>query len=159
MNAPTPAAPLLREVARLYVRAQRVQAKCRDGASTVQCHVLTELLRHDGLTQQALAERLGLDKGWISRAVDALVADGTVWKRQSELDKRSVALSLTPEGRTRAERLEQELNGHAAQLLRGIPCEQQGQIQQSLALLLQALRRHDDSQDGACASTSATRLY
>ena len=157
MTAPAPAAPLLREVVRLYVRAQRAQAKCRDGASTVQCHVLTELLRQPGLTQQALAERLGLDKGWISRAVEALVADGAVWKRPSELDRRSVALGLTPAGRVRAELLEQELNGHAAQLLAGIPHRQHAQIQASLAMLLRALRQADERKgDGCGAGTSAS---
>lgn len=66
---PAAAAPLIREIVRLYVRAQRKQAHCGDGASTVQCHVLTELMREEGMGQQALAQRLGLDKGWISRRV------------------------------------------------------------------------------------------
>ncbi len=134
------AGPLLREVARLYVRAQRTQVACCDGASNVQCHVLTELLRADGLTQRALVERLNLDKGWISRAVDALVADGAVDKRQSERDRRSVNLSLTAAGRARAGKLERQLNGHAAALLDAIPAEHHAQVQQSLHLLLQALQ-------------------
>jgi amino-acid N-acetyltransferase len=137
-----PATQLVREVVRLYVREQRHQARCGDGGSTVRCHVLMELLRQQGVTQQALVERLGLDKGWISRAVEALVADGTVSKQASEQDRRSVTLALTPAGRLRAGALEQQLNGHAAQLLARIPQDRHAQVQESLQLLLDALSGH-----------------
>jgi DNA-binding MarR family transcriptional regulator len=130
---------LLREVARLYVRKQRAQASCRDGASTVQCHVMTELLRQDGLTQQILVERLGLDKAWLSRAVDALVEAGAVRKQASPIDRRSVNLSLTRKGRSRAKKLELELKGHAVQLMDAIPKSKHAQIAESLQLLLVAL--------------------
>lgn len=133
---------LVREVSRLFVRSQRAQTSCVDGASNVQCHVLTELLRVDGITQQALAERLSLDKAWISRAVDSLVGDGVVSKLPHDLDKRSVQLSLTPLGRVRAEKLEQALNAHAAQVFDSIPAEKHAQIMDSLAILFEALNKH-----------------
>ena len=134
----TPGA-LVRELSRLFVRSQRAQSSCVDGASNVQCHVLTELLRVDGLTQQALVERLSLDKAWISRAVDALVSDGVVAKRPHEDDKRSVKLSLTALGRIRAENLESTLNAHAAQVFEHIAVDQHAQIQDALAVLVSAL--------------------
>lgn len=140
MPSKTNSGSLVREVSRLFVRSQRAQTSCVDGASNVQCHVLTELLRVDGITQQALAERLSLDKAWISRAVDALVGDGVVSKLPNELDKRSVQLSLTPLGRVRAEKLEQTLNAHAAQVFDSIPAEKHAQIIDSLTILFDALR-------------------
>lgn len=162
-NTPDLAGALLRDVARLYMRAQRSQVACCDDASTVQCHVLTELLRADGLTQRALVERLNLDKGWISRAVDALVAEGAVDKRQSERDRRSVNLSLTAAGRARAGKLERQLNSHAAALLDAIPAGHHAQVQQSLDLLLQALQgdtaqpRQDPRACSAAANTLVLR--
>jgi amino-acid N-acetyltransferase len=132
--------PLLREVARLYVRAQRTQIACCDGASNVQCHVLTELLRNDGLTQRALVRRLNLDKGWISRAVDALVEEGAITKQQNEVDRRSVKLSLSASGLRRAENLEYQLNSHAGRLLEAIPANRHAQVQEALQLLLLALQ-------------------
>ena len=129
----------MREIVRLYVRAQRKQAKCGDGASTVQCHVLTELLREEGLAQRALAERLGLDKGWISRAVDTLVMAGDISKHTSEQDRRSVTLSLTPAGRIRARELAHDLDDHAARLLQHVPHDRHVQVQDSLQLLFDAL--------------------
>lgn len=132
--------PLLREVARLYIRAQRSRIACCDGASNVQSQVLTELLRNEEMTQRALVERLNLDKGWISRAVDALVAEGAVAKRQSEVDRRNQKLSLTVAGRLRARKLEQQLNGHATGLMRAVPVDRHAQVQESLQLLLKALQ-------------------
>ncbi|GAB3257392.1 bifunctional helix-turn-helix transcriptional regulator/GNAT family N-acetyltransferase [Chitinimonas naiadis] len=140
MHSPPSAGELLREVARIYVREQRTQAACRDGASTVQCHVMTELLRQERLTQQALVIQLDLDKGWISRAVEALVLDGTVIKRPNIDDRRSAWLSLSPAGRLRARRLNTELNAHADQVLAKVPAAQHGVIRESLALLLQSLQ-------------------
>jgi N-acetylglutamate synthase-like GNAT family acetyltransferase/DNA-binding MarR family transcriptional regulator len=139
-SLPVPGA-LVRELSRLFVRSQRVQSLCVDGASNVQCHVLTELLRVDGLTQQALVERLSLDKAWISRAVESLVSDGVVSKAPHDTDKRSVQLSLTALGRIRAEKLEHTLNAHAAQVFEHIPLEKHAQIHDSLAILIDALQQ------------------
>ncbi len=139
MNQATHTAPLLRDVVRLYVRAQRAHAACDDGASTVQCHVMTELLRQQGLSQQTLVARLGLDKAWISRAVDALVAQGAVSKQTSARDRRSVTLTLTELGRARAGALEQAVNSHAHSVLERIPAANHAQLHQALQLLQQAL--------------------
>jgi DNA-binding MarR family transcriptional regulator/N-acetylglutamate synthase-like GNAT family acetyltransferase len=149
----TPGA-LVRELSRLFVRSQRAQSSCVDGASNVQCHVLTELLRVDGLTQQALVERLSLDKAWISRAVDALVSDGVVAKRPHEDDKRSVKLSLTALGRIRAEKLENTLNAHAAQVFEHIAAEQHAQIQDALAVLVSALTQAAQATQAALNKTA-----
>lgn len=154
---PTPSTPgaLVRELSRLFVRSQRAQSSCVDGASNVQCHVLTELLRIDGLTQQALVERLSLDKAWISRAVDALVSDGVVTKRPHEDDKRCMKLSLTDLGRIRAEKLENTLNDHAAQVFEHIAIEQHAQIHDALAVLISALTQAAQTALNKTASDSA----
>ena len=156
----TPGA-LVRELSRLFVRSQRAQSSCVDGASNVQCHVLTELLRvdeHTGLTQQALVERLSLDKAWISRAVDALVSDGVVAKRPHEDDKRSVKLSLTALGRIRAEKLENTLNAHAAQVFEHIAVDQHGQIHDALAVLVSALTQSVQTALNKTAGDSAAEI-
>lgn len=135
MNDNSSTGTLIREFARLYVRDQRNHA-CGDAASTVQCHLMTELLREDGLTQQALVKRLGLDKSWISRATDALVADGTIKKTTNPDNRRSVNLSLTPAGQQRASQLDAQLNSHADQLLSAASAEQIALVRAAMQLLL-----------------------
>lgn len=147
---------LVREVSRLFVRSQRAQTACVDGASNVQCHVLTELLRVDGITQQALVERLSLDKAWISRAVEALVSDGVVSKLPNAQDKRSVQLSLTPLGRVRAEKLENALNEHAAKIFHLVPEDKHAQLADSLQILIEVLRQNPFSQETETDSDANT---
>ena len=140
MNDNSSTGTLIREFARLYVRDQRIHASCGDAASTVQCHLMTELLREDGLTQQALVTRLGLDKSWISRATDALVADGSIKKTTNPDNRRSVNLSLTPAGRQRACLLDAQLNSHADQLLSTANTEQMALVRAAMQILLPAVQ-------------------
>ncbi|MFN5049738.1 MarR family winged helix-turn-helix transcriptional regulator, partial [Roseateles sp.] len=81
LNLPSDASPgnLLREVARLYTRAQRVVADCCRSTST-QCHLLTELARSGPLPLSELGLRLSLEKSWVWRAVEAMAARGWVSK-------------------------------------------------------------------------------
>lgn len=155
MPIPDEPALMVRELSRLFVRSQRAQSASVDGASNVQCHVLTELLRVDGLSQQALADRLSLDKAWISRAVDSLVSDGVVQKSPHDTDGRSVKLSLTALGRIRAEKLEQTLNAHATRVFEHIPQDQHAQIHDALAILIEALvSSHQQDEQNALAENS-----
>jgi len=130
---------LLREVARLYTRAQRVAA---DGCRTTntQCHILTELARSGAQPLGELGQRLCLEKSWISRAVDTLVAEGLVAKRANPTDARSWMVSLSAPGRRRAQQLNATLDAHAAQLLGPLRVAERTQVTRSLQLILGALR-------------------
>ena len=135
-------AELFREMVRLFIRDQRQSAACLDAGQTVRCHILNELLRDAPLSQQALVERLGLDKGWISRAVDALQAEGSLSKEPNERDRRSVMLVLTSQGKTLAATLNRQLNCHAASLLAHVPPEQQAALRGALQSLQSALKNN-----------------
>jgi MarR family transcriptional regulator, organic hydroperoxide resistance regulator len=72
------------------------------GLSVPQCDVLTTLTEREGLSQQALAERLYVTKGNISGLIDRLAAAGLVERRPIVSDKRQYAIFLTPAGRDSA---------------------------------------------------------
>ena len=133
-------AALLREVARLHVRAQRTTLAC-DGASGTTCTILTELGREPSMTLAQLARRLRLDKGWTSRAIDQLVADGLVDKAAGDADRRTIALSLTRRGRTEHQRLETILNDQVARVVGRIASAQRPAVTRALALLHDAYVR------------------
>ena len=149
--APGPSGALLREVARLYSRAQRVVADCCRTTST-QCHLLTELERSGPQSMGDLGQRLYLEKSWVSRAVDSLLKAGLVEKSTNPLDARSWIVALTPAGHRTVTELNRTLDEHAEQLLGHLPAAQQVLIQQSLASLLQALR--DDTAATCCLPVS-----
>lgn len=131
----TPA--LLREVARLHVRAQRATLAC-DGASATACTILTELGRAPSMTLAQLSRRLRLDKGWTSRAIDQLVENGLVAKAAGDGDRRTIALSLTRYGRAEHRRIESLLNDQVARVIGRVPAAQRAAVVRALAALHEA---------------------
>jgi DNA-binding MarR family transcriptional regulator len=129
----------MREVARMYTRAQRVAADCCRTTAT-QCHILTELGRTGAQPLVDLGARLCLEKSWISRAVEALVGEGLVMKKANPSDARSWMVSLTAAGKRRVEQLNATLDAHATDLLASLTSAQRLQITNSLQLVLDALR-------------------
>ncbi len=137
---PGSAGEMLREVARLYTRAQRVVADCCNTTNT-QCHILTELGRSGPVPMGELGTRLLLEKSWISRAVDSLAERGLVTREPNPADARSWLVTLTAAGRQRVKALNQTLDGHAEQLLADLPARERQQVNQALLLLLKVLRQ------------------
>jgi DNA-binding MarR family transcriptional regulator len=130
---------LLREVARLHVRAQRTLLGC-DGASSTTCTILTELGRSPSMKLAELARRLRIDKGWTSRAVDQLVDLGYVDKSANDIDRRTIALSLTRAGRAEHRRIEGLLNAQVARVMMRLPAAQRRAVSDALPALLEAYR-------------------
>ena len=141
----TPDSALLREVARLYLQLQRsCVAACGDTSST-QCFILGEVYRSGPITQADLGRRLGLDKSWTSRAIEALVQEGLLVKESAPEDRRTVVISLSEAGKRRAEELDSTLNEQAEQIIDRIPPKQRPGIYESLRLLRDALRAETDA--------------
>lgn len=134
---------LLREVARLYTRAQRVVAECcRTG--TTQCQLLVELGRSGPLPLSELGARLNLEKSWVSRAVDGLVERGWATKEPNPLDARSWLVTLTADGDDRVLELNATLDNHAARVLEHLSERDRASVEKSLLILLKALREDVD---------------
>jgi len=133
------AGALLRDVARLHVRAQREQVACC-GTTVAQCHLLTELDRAGPLGLTELGRRLGLHKGWISRGVAALVDEGLVERSGTGGDERVVVVALSRAGQRRVVALNKALNRHAAKVLGRIAAPERALVHHALALVRAALR-------------------
>ena len=144
---------MLREVARLYTRAQRVVADCC-GTTATQCHILTELGRSGPQSMTELGQRLLLEKSWVSRAVDGLVELGLIAKQDNPADARSWIVELTAAGRRRVRELNGTLDGHAEQLLASLSERDREQVERSLLLLLKVLR---SDKSATCCLPAAER--
>lgn len=155
MTAPkAQAGHLLREVARLYTRAQRVVADCCRTTST-QCHLLTELGRSGPLPLSELGTRVMLEKSWVSRAVDAMAARGLVTKEPNPSDARSWLVTLTADGERTVKDLDRTLDEHAEHLLGSLGERERAAVQNSLLLLMKALR--DDTAANCCLPPTGPR--
>lgn len=130
---------LLREVTRLYVRAQRVAADCC-ATSLTQCQVIAELAGTGPIPLGELGRRLCLEKSWMGRAVDGLVAEGLVSKRVNPEDSRSWLVSLTGAGKRRHKALTDQIREHAERVMGQLSAKERAMVNESLVLLLRALR-------------------
>lgn len=151
------AAPaLLREVARLHVRAQRATLASHS-ASVTQCTILTELGRAQPMTLAELARRLRLDKSWTSRAIDQLAQDGLVEKASDAADRRTVALSLTRAGEAHHRRLEALLNDQVGRVVARVPRAERACVARALRLLRESYVAELAEEPSARPTTARTK--
>jgi MarR family transcriptional regulator for hemolysin len=63
----------------------------------------------EGVRCGVLADRLGVEASTLVRVTDHLIESGLVERREDEQDRRAKTLHLTPEGASRAQKMEQAL--------------------------------------------------
>lgn len=156
-NASDNAGELLREVARLYTRAQRSVAEACQ-TTNAQCHILTELGRSRPVTMTELGARLLLEKSWISRAVESLVERNLVTKKPNSTDARSWIVALTPAGRVRVRNLNRTLDEQAEELLASLGAGDRKQLHHALKALVTALRDEPGSGQSRLGPARRTRV-
>ncbi len=93
------------------------------------------------MTLADLTHRLGVDKGWVSRAVEAMCKDGLLTKESGETDRRTVCLSMTEEGERRRSEIGRTLNNLVDRVMTHIPAQDRPMVEHALQLLLLALQK------------------
>jgi DNA-binding MarR family transcriptional regulator/GNAT superfamily N-acetyltransferase len=89
--------------------------------SLAEVRVLYEAARQDELALGALAARMSLDPGYLTRIVDRLEARGLVERRRSTRDRRSSSVALTAAGRRTFAELDSKAAVEVERALRGLP--------------------------------------
>jgi DNA-binding MarR family transcriptional regulator len=77
----------------------RVQPQSRGGRVTVPEWVILRERYHSESAPSALADRLGMTRGAISKLADPLIAKDMIVRRANRADRRFQSLALTREGR------------------------------------------------------------
>jgi DNA-binding MarR family transcriptional regulator len=90
---------LIRRIGSLMDRESEALFRRELGVSMAQFLVLSVVDAHPGpLSQQAIADRVGLTKGTVSRQIDHAVSAGLMTVRVAEQTRRENAVSLTEAG-------------------------------------------------------------
>ncbi|GAA5169840.1 MarR family winged helix-turn-helix transcriptional regulator [Viridibacterium curvum] len=137
-------AEILREAMRLFMYEQR---RLLADLDVPQARMLIVLLRRAPLLQSELGRLLALEKSWVSRAVDKLVALGWVTRNALPEDRRAVQLTLSPAGLRAAREVDEQMNAHAESVLSRLPRETRSQVMPALQALCDAL--HEGGERGA----------
>lgn len=102
-------------------------------------HVLIELDLSERLTQQALTERLILDKSTMSRIIKKLAALGLVNIETGDEDRRFKFVTLTKEGRGVVNELHQSAINNVGRALHRLSATERAQVERGLMLYASAL--------------------
>lgn len=139
----------LRALVRKLARQLRDETQCC-GVGYLMCHVLLELEDGPGRSLKELEEALGTDKAALSRAVDFLVKDGLVSRKENAADRRALVLALTAAGRKRVAEINAYSDGKYRDLFRLIPAREQATVICAVGHLARAF---DElcGETGACA--------
>lgn len=131
----------IREMLQVLVRRlgllQREGSECC-GVSVVQSHIIYIISKQPGLSQNALAENLGLEKSTMSRHIQGLIKEGYVVSQASAEDKRLLALYLTHKGEAMCRNITASMHEYITLLFKQIPENKADQVIESLEILLEA---------------------
>ena len=130
---------LLRFVSNHVSHAFSLKLQARDvtGAEWV---MLRELFDGDGTSPSALADRLGMTRGAISRLADRLIAKALVDRTVSTADRRQQTLSLTAAGRELVPALAELADRNDAEFFGHLAPSERAALEK---LLRDIVRRHD----------------
>jgi DNA-binding MarR family transcriptional regulator len=110
--------------------------------SVSEVFALGELSEDGTLSQQDLAERLGLEKSTVSRLAAGMEARGWLSRQRDETNRRFYQLHLTDEGRQVARRIGQDLHDHHAHLLDLLTTQERQALTTGLTGLIRAMESH-----------------
>lgn len=107
-------------------------------------HILSLLSANRGLTQQQIAQMLGIRPQSASEAVTSLEEQGLIEKLPNPKDGRSFLLYITPEGLNRQTQIQQELRQNACRILAPLNEEEKYTLQCLLEKVIVALEENKE---------------
>lgn len=113
------------------------------GMSLAQCHAMVEIGRAGSISLIDLSKLLNLDNSTMSRTVNNLVNNQMAERELDPNDRRYVTIKLTAEGKEASGSIEAKMEGYFSKILSEIPSDKQGQVLESLNLLLNAISETD----------------
>lgn len=130
---------ILRDVVRLFIQAQHVMTSCCTAATAKECEALMLVSGQEGLTVQAFAEQMGLEKTWASRLLVRMEKAGLIHRIENPADSRSLLIEPTTKGKAEQRKLTESLNDHAVNLLGCVPAAERANVERALCHLRDAL--------------------
>jgi DNA-binding MarR family transcriptional regulator len=143
----------LREITRTLEQNQESinSAKCCFcDINTAQCHTIVEIGRKRDSMLKDLASDLRIDVSTASKIVEELVKKGLVKREPSKMDRRSVQINLSDEGRRIFEQIENDMDLIFNEIFDFIEPSEQATILHSISLYNRAIeqwksaKQHED---------------
>ncbi len=114
---------------------------CCEAITLTQSHTLIEIGRAKSIALKDLSIRLNLDISTTSRSVDSLVKKKYVQRVTSEIDRRSVNIFLTDNGKKLFCDIENKMDNYFEQMFSRVPEQEMENVLYSLDLILDAFNK------------------
>jgi DNA-binding MarR family transcriptional regulator len=116
----------------------------RHGVTITEWRIMLTLFQQPGATAAEIVERWAMEKMAASRAIRQLERRGWVARRQRSKDRRSYALTLTPEGRANCETVLPAANARYREILGCLSRSETKQFERLLRRVIVQTRRLSD---------------
>jgi DNA-binding MarR family transcriptional regulator len=111
------------------------------GVTLAQCHLLLEVEQRGSTSVTELASILELDKSTLSRTVDSMARAGLLNRETDPASRRQQIISLSEDGRKKADRINGLCDASYTRLFDFIPVDSRRMVVTSAALLAEAMRQ------------------
>jgi DNA-binding MarR family transcriptional regulator/GNAT superfamily N-acetyltransferase len=131
----------IRSFSRFYTRKLGIiEPKLLRSPWTLQeARIIYEIAQHEGCTATDLTRTLGLDPGFLSRALQALQRRQIVTRRPSKTDRRASELALTAKGRAAFAELDSRSRREVADLLGTLDDKQRESVVHAMTTIADTL--------------------
>lgn len=109
--------------------------------TATQSFLLITLLENGELSVNRIARAMHLEKSSVTRIVMILIRDGFLQRTVFKEDKRLAIISLTPEGRQKAEQIKAKREQYYSNIISHLPAGHVREIMHSAEVLISALEK------------------
>lgn len=133
----------VREFNRLYMPAMKLLGNHYLGSeySVPEARVFFEIYENEGCNAAHIAEKMNIDKSYLSKIISSHEKSGYIIKRPSSTDKRAYNLYLTDKGKERALEFIRDSNNEIGNILTHLSVEEQQEMYAALEIIMDLLRK------------------
>lgn len=133
----------VREFNRLYMPAMKLLGNRYLGSeySVTEARVFFEIYENEGCNAAHIAEKMNIDKSYLSRIISSHEKSGYVARKPSSTDKRAYDLYLTDKGRGRALEFIQNSDREIREILSHLSPDEQQQMYAALEIVMNVLKK------------------
>ena len=132
----------VREFNRLYMPAMKLLGNHYLGSeySVTEARVFFEIYENEGCNASHIAEKMNIDKSYLSKIISSNEKSGYIIKKSSSTDRRAYDLYLTNKGKERALVFIRNSDNEIGNILAHLSIDEQQQMYESLEKIINLLK-------------------
>lgn len=112
--------------------------------SVTEARIFFEIHENEGCNAAHIAERMNIDKSYLSRIIKGHEKNGYIRREKAAEDGRSFLLYLTESGKARAENFIQKSNDEIGAIIRSLSDQEHRQLSDAIDTIMKILSKGND---------------